>query len=120
MIPFLFFLALFLGFCMGAAPARACTTVLVGRDASETGEVLVGHNEDNRERYVMRSHIVPALTRAPGRTIRFEPDMAELPLPEARARLLWSEARPFVADGGASFCDFFASKIGRASCRERV
>ena len=58
MIPFLFFLALFLGFCMGAAPARACTTVLVGRDASETGEVLVGHNEDSGGRYVMRSHIV--------------------------------------------------------------
>ena len=91
MIPFLFFLALFLGFCMGAAPARACTTVLVGRDASETGEVLVGHNEDSGGRYVMRSHIVPALTRASGRTVRFEPDMAEL-----------------------------ITKIGRASCRERV
>lgn len=118
MIPFLFFLALFLGFCMGAAPARACTTVLVGRDASETGEVLVGHNEDSGGRYVMRSHIVPALTRAPGRTVRFEPDMAELPLPEARTRLLWSEARPFVADGGASFCDFFVNGHGVLLCSD--
>ena len=92
MIPFLFFLALFLGFCMGAAPARACTTVLVGRDASETGEVLVGHNEDSGGRYVIRSHIVPALTRAPGRT--------------SSANLIRLLLRP--------------TQIGRASCRERV
>lgn len=117
MIPFAFLFVFCLGFCLRARPARACTTVLVGRDASETGEVLVGHNEDSGGRYVMRTHLVPELTRKPGR-VRFEPGMAELPLPEARARLLWSEARPFLADGGASFCDFFVNGHGVVLCSD--
>ncbi len=118
MMPFAFlFVLLVLGICLRARPARACTTVLVGREASETGEVLVGHNEDSGGRYVMRTHLVPALTRGPGR-VRFEPDRAELPLPEARARLFWSEARPFVADGGASFCDFFVNGHGVVLCSD--
>ena len=30
--------------------AQACFTVIVGKDASATGEILVGHNEDNDRR----------------------------------------------------------------------
>lgn len=114
---FFSFLVLFLRMGSSVRPACACTTVLVGRDASETGEVLVGHNEDSGGRYVMRTHLVPSLERRQG-GIRFEPDMAELPLTEARARLFWSEARPFVPDGGASFCDFFVNGHGVVLCSD--
>ncbi|MDR3231673.1 MAG: C69 family dipeptidase [Synergistaceae bacterium] len=102
-----------------ARAARACTTVLVGRDASETGEVLVGHNEDSSGRYVMRTHLVPALPRgaSPG-TIRFEPNAAELSLPAERPKLFWSEARPYVSDGGASFCDFHVNGNGVVICSD--
>lgn len=30
-----------------AMHASACSTVIVGKDASATGNILVGHNEDN-------------------------------------------------------------------------
>ena len=33
-------------FCL-AIDAKACTAVLVGRDASTTGRVILGHNEDD-------------------------------------------------------------------------
>ena len=98
--------------------ARACTTVLVGKDASETGEVLVGHNEDSGGRYVMRTHIVPAAVRQVQETIRFEPNAAELPLPMERPKLFWSEARPYIADGGASFCDFYVNGNGVVICSD--
>ena len=99
-----------------ARPAGACTTVLVGKEASRTGRVIVGHNEDSGGRYVMRTHLVPPLRRGAGQKARFEPSCAELPLPEERARLLWSEARPYIADGGASFCDFFVNGNGVVVC----
>lgn len=33
--------------------AQACSTVVVGKDVSATGQIIVGHNEDNdlRHRY---------------------------------------------------------------------
>ena len=118
MIPLASLLVLSLVLFLRIEPARACTTVLVGRGASETGEVLVGHNEDSGGRYAMRTHLVPELERGSGRTVRFEPGTASLPLPEVRARLFWSEARPFVADGGASFCDFFVNGHGVVLCSD--
>jgi dipeptidase len=99
-----------------AGRAFACTTVLVGKNASATGEVLVGHNEDSSGRYVMRTHIVPALSR--GGTIRFEPKAAVLSLPRERPKLFWSEARPFVSDGGASFCDLYVNGHGVVLCSD--
>ena len=38
-----------IGAAMGsmAFNASACSTVIVGKDASATGNILVGHNEDN-------------------------------------------------------------------------
>lgn len=109
-----FFLTLLLG------PARgfACTTVLVGKQASESGEVWVGHNEDSGGRYVMHTHLLPPLERLSSETIRFEQAAAELPLPQKRARLFWSEARPYIADGGASFCDFFVNGNGVVLCSD--
>ena len=101
----------------GARTARGCTTVLVGRRASETGEVLVGHNEDSSGRYVMRTHIVPPIRRGKDKTGRFEPNLAELPLPETRAGLLWSEAR-CASDGDVSFCDFLVNDHGVVICSD--
>ena len=103
-----------------AAAASACTTVLVGKDASATGEVLVGHNEDSGGRYVMRTHIVPGLSLGgtSGGTIRFEPKTAMLDLPGERPKLFWSEARSFAPDGGASFCDFYINGYGVVLCSD--
>ncbi|MDR1977430.1 MAG: C69 family dipeptidase [Synergistaceae bacterium] len=100
-----------------AAPSFACTTVLVGKNASATGEVLVGHNEDSGGRYVMRTHIVPATVREAA-AARFEPEAAVLSLPEDRPKLFWSEARPFVSDGGASFCDLYVNGHGVVLCSD--
>ena len=99
-------------------PSLACTTVLVGKDVSDTGEVLVGHNEDSSGRYVMRTHIVPALVREKPETIRFEPNAAVLALPAERPKLFWAEARPYIADGGASFCDSYINGYGVVLCSD--
>lgn len=32
--------------------AQACSTVVVGKDVSATGQIIVGHNEDNDLRIV--------------------------------------------------------------------
>jgi dipeptidase len=98
--------------------------VLVGKDASETGEILVGHNEDSGGRYVMRTHLVPPIPAPQAadspveRTMRFEPNAAELSLPAERPKLFWSEARPYVSDGGASFCDFYVNGNGVVICSD--
>lgn len=103
---------------VAVGPARACTTVLAGKDASETGEVLVGHNEDSGGRYVMRTHFVSDTIRMTKEKIRFEPNAAELALPMESPRLFWSEARPYIPDGGASFCDFYVSGYGVVICSD--
>jgi dipeptidase len=35
-----------------------CTTIVVGRSASQSGCLVVGHNEDDAHRLVVRHHIV--------------------------------------------------------------
>ena len=106
---------------ISAVPARACTTVLVGRRASESGMVLVGHNEDSGGRHVMNTFITPARCHRPGETVRFEPGCAELPLPQESAGLLWSEARRPGKEGqdsGESFCDVFVNTNGVVVCSD--
>lgn len=44
--------------------AMACSTVIVGKDASATGDILIGHNEDNGGRIFNPQYYVPP-TRLP-------------------------------------------------------
>lgn len=94
-----------------------CMTILAGRNASETGDVLVGHNEDAPGRFTMQTHIVHKKRRGPGKFYRFEPELALVEMPETRARLFWSEAKTYSADSSASaFCDFYANGHGVIIC----
>lgn len=45
-----------------ALPSNACFTVIVGKKVSSTGEILVGHNEDNEMRIITSQYWVdPAM-----------------------------------------------------------
>jgi dipeptidase len=102
---------------LGARRSCACTTVIVGKRASATGEVLVGHNEDSDGPYVMRTHIVPPKLRAPGAKMRFEPSAALIDAPRRAAGMFWSEALSYLP-GGASFCDFYVNSFGVVICSD--
>ncbi|MBQ7196273.1 MAG: C69 family dipeptidase [Synergistaceae bacterium] len=95
----------------------ACMTILVGKKASATGEVLVGHNEDAPGRFIIQTHLVKQKRRAPGTKIKFEPGLAELELNENRTSLFWSEAQT-VSDNPAdsAFCDFYVNGHGVVIC----
>ena len=113
---FLIFLAVFL-FFMKADFSLACMTILVGKKASESGEILVGHNEDAPGRFVMQTHLVKKERRKPGTKIKFEPDLSEVELFNTRNNLFWSEAKTFNEDFSASaFCDFFVNGYGVVIC----
>lgn len=91
---------------------------MVGKNISETGQTLLGHNEDNSGRLVMLQYIVPAASHNKNEMIQFEKDTAEIPQVPHTNRLFWSETR---ASWSASFSDFYANECGVAivsnSCR---
>ncbi|MBQ7594955.1 MAG: C69 family dipeptidase [Synergistaceae bacterium] len=94
-----------------------CMTILVGKKASASGEVLVAHNEDAPGRYIMQTHLVHKKRRHPGTMITFEPDLAKLPLNETRTSLFWAEAKTFDAERpGPSFCDLYVNGYGVVIC----
>ena len=106
---FVFTLAIFLR----ASKSHACMTILVGRNASATGEVLIGHNEDAPGRCTMQTHISGKLRRNPNTKSKFEPSLAELDMPETRTSLFWAEAKYFDPQNpGPSFCDSFVNGHG--------
>lgn len=49
-----------------AFPSNACFTVIVGKGASATGEIMVGHNEDNDGRIMSNQYYVPAAKHKKG------------------------------------------------------
>ena len=87
-----------------------CTTVVVGKDASATGHVLLGHNEDDDKSIVM-VHSVPRKKHEPGETVSFgdRPDVKIPQVPETAA-FYWSEVRR--PNGGISFGDSFFNEYG--------
>ncbi len=117
-MPLIFFIFLLvIAFIFRASEARACMTVLVGRNASSTGEVLVAHNEDAPGRYTMQTHLVHKVRRHPDTKTKFEPDLAELELPETRMNLFWSEAKNYDPENpGPSFCDMYINGHGVVIC----
>ena len=94
-----------------------CMTILVGRKASSTGEVLVGHNEDAPGRFIMQTHLVGKKHRRSGKTRKFEPNLAEVELCQNRTSLFWSEAKTFSDDySDSAFCDFYVNGYGVVIC----
>lgn len=89
--------------------AQACSTVIVGKDISATGNIIVGHNEDNGGRILTQQHWVPAATHKKGEMIRFEPAAAKIPQVEKTFGFYWSQT---FDPTGASFSDGFVNENG--------
>ena len=94
-----------------------CMTILAGRRATSTGEILIGHNEDAPGRFVMQTHLVRKKRRKPNTHITLEPNLAGLELNTTRTNLFWSEASTCSDDYSASaFCDLYVNGHGVVIC----
>ena len=100
---------------MGDKLFRMCMTILAGRYATATGEVLVGHNEDAPGRFIMQTHLVKKRRRHPGTKISFEPGLSELELYETRTNLFWNEAS-CIDPYACAFCDLYVNGHGVVIC----
>jgi len=94
-----------------AAQAPGCSTVVVGKRASLTGEVLLGHNEDNEGRLVVACYRMPRLKHVPGEMIIAEEGKAKIPQVAETAAFLWWET---IAEWKASYSDDFVNEYGVA------
>ena len=88
-----------------------CSAVIVGKKASATGEVLLGHNEDDSGSNVMVQYRVPRATHKPDGLVTFEPECAKIPQVSETWGYYWSETR---ASWKASFSDVFVNEWGVA------
>ncbi len=88
-----------------------CSGIIVGKNASVTGRVLYGHNEDDGGNNVMVQYKVPAAAHKPGEYVVFETECAHIPQVERTWSYLWSETR---TDWKASFSDTFINQWGVA------
>ncbi len=87
-----------------------CMTIVVGKDVSATGRVLVGHNEDDIGRCVVRHGYVDAATWPEGTTLPAEEGRAAIPQAEQTFGYYWSEVRD--ANRGLSGADIFLNENG--------
>lgn len=85
-----------------------CSTVVIGKNASATGRVIIGHNEDD-SRTVIQLHSVPARDAAPGETVTFGDNPHRIKAPAHSLAYMWSEVRK---PGGISFGDSFFNECG--------
>lgn len=92
--------------------AAACTTIVAGRDATGTGRVVLGHNEDDKGVFSVLHAVVPPRTFGEGATLPCEPGRAAVPQVRRTCGFYWSEVR---ADGRSpSFADVFLNDRGVA------
>lgn len=99
------------GILSSNVPPDACSSIIVGKDASATGEVLFGHNEDNGGRLVMPQYYVPRMQHAPGTLLVLEGNRAKIPQVEETYAYIWSENR---SSAGASFSCYYLNEFGVA------
>lgn len=93
-----------------------CSTLIVGKAASMTGRVIVGHNEDDITRTVVSRYRVPRLKHRPGEMLTFEEGRASIPQVKETWSYIWSEIRQ---QGGSSFSDCFFNEWGLAVVTNR-
>lgn len=90
--------------------AVGCFVIVAGRNASATGRVALGHNEDNRGDLVMRHHYIPPSKGQGGRLLSFEPGAAKIPQVDETYGFFWTETlRPAP---GEAFADSFVNERG--------
>ena len=111
----IFLIALIIAFLCHLLPCRgkaeACFVVVAGRDASSTGRVLVGHNEDNRGELIMRHHYVKP-REGKETLLSFEEGSAPVPAVWPALGFFWTETlRPAP---GEPFGDSFVNELGVA------
>lgn len=95
--------------CAISIEALACSTIIVGKDVSKTGNIIVGHNEDNGGRILTAQYWVPAADHKAGEMIRYEPSAAEIPQVAHTYGFYWSQT---YDPAGASFSDGFVNENG--------
>ncbi len=89
------------------SPAYGCYAVIVGREASADGSVLIGHNEQNAGRRILNFRRVPAQRFEPGAVVRLQRG-GRLPQAPQTWSLLWSESP------GLEFSDGYLNEHGVA------
>lgn len=67
-----------------------CTTVIVGRLASTTGRVILGHNEDSGGRCMHQQFWVPGGSHSAGEFVEGEPGRARVPQAPVTLGTYWS------------------------------
>ena len=81
------------------------------KDVSATGQIIVGHNEDNDLRIVTSQYWVPAADHKAGETITYEPTAAKIPQVEHTYGYYWTQT---LHPAGYSFSDGFVNEHGLA------
>ncbi len=90
--------------------ASACSTVVVGRKASTTGHVIVGHAEDDGGNLRFAHAIVPARDWPADACVPELPERAAVPQVPHTCRFWWSEVRE--PELGVSCADAFYNEHG--------
>jgi len=115
------FIATLLTIALTVSTASACFTIIVGKNASSTKKVIVGHNEDDGNRAVYRHALMPAMTWADGTKIPAEvypaaraPKSDDIPQVPKTFGYFWSEGREtrLGTNVGMSAADSFLNENG--------
>lgn len=83
--------------------------MVVGKAVSQTGTIIIGHNEDNDLRIVTSQYYVPAADHAAGETIEYEPDAARIPQVGHTFGFYWTQT---LHPAGYSYSDGFVNENG--------
>jgi dipeptidase len=94
-----------------AVPCKACFSVVVGKNASADGCVLVGHNEDDAGSQLVNHHKVPRRTYPPGAKVKLRNGGSLEQVPQTWA-YIWSEMP------GQLFSDSYLNEWGVTVCSD--
>jgi dipeptidase len=98
-------LVLLFAVIVGSRPCQACFSIVVGKNASTDGCVIVAHNEDDEAPEVVNHHKVPRHSYPPGSTVKLQSGGALEQIEQTWA-YIWSEIP------GQSFSDSYINEWG--------
>ena len=87
-----------------------CSTIIVGKNASRTGHVLMSHNEDDMN-CVVQIHHIPRMSHKEDEVLVFDDADRVIPQVSETLAYTWSE---FRSPNGESFADGFMNEYGVA------